>query len=138
MNLSPFSCARTGLAGLALVLLAASAEAGFPFQSADPLAQRDEWGLLHQTRDLNEVDYLPRRYQPRFIYNLTGRNSLTRNRAYVGALQDALRRRGLYCGPIDGLFSQEVSDAIARFQKNSSMRVTGSLTVPVRRALYLP
>jgi peptidoglycan hydrolase-like protein with peptidoglycan-binding domain len=49
-----------------------------------------------------------------------------------------LRRLGYYCGPIDGVFSGEVSDAIARLQKNYSMRVTGTLTIPVRRALHLP
>jgi len=49
-----------------------------------------------------------------------------------------LRRLGYYCGPIDGVFTAEVSDAIARMQKNHSMTVTGTLTVPVRRALFLP
>jgi peptidoglycan hydrolase-like protein with peptidoglycan-binding domain len=58
--------------------------------------------------------------------------------AYVGALQRDLRRLGYYCGQIDGIFSAEVSDAVARMQKNYSMRVTGTLTVPVRRALHLP
>jgi peptidoglycan hydrolase-like protein with peptidoglycan-binding domain len=58
--------------------------------------------------------------------------------AYVGALQRDLRRLGYYCGPIDGVFSGEVSDAIARLQKNYSMRVTGTLSIPVRRALHLP
>ena len=64
---------------------------------------------------------------------------LSRSRpAYVGALQVALRRHGYYCGEIDGYFTPAVSDAIARMQKNYSMRVTGTLTVPVRRALFLP
>ena len=58
--------------------------------------------------------------------------------AYVGALETALRRLGYYCGPVDGVFTVEVSEAIARLQKNYSQRVTGTLTVPVRRALYLP
>ena len=58
--------------------------------------------------------------------------------AYVGALQRDLSRLGYYCGPIDGVYSDEVSDAIASLQKNYSMRVTGTLTVPVRRVLHLP
>jgi len=58
--------------------------------------------------------------------------------AYVGALQSALRRRGYYCGAINGVFSNEVSAAIARMEKNYSLTVTGTLTVPVRRALHLP
>ncbi len=54
------------------------------------------------------------------------------------ALQVVMRNRGYYCGPIDGIMSEEVSDAIARVQKNHVQRVTGRLTVPVRRALNLP
>jgi hypothetical protein len=34
--------------------------------------------------------------------------------------------------------SEDVSLAIARVQKNYAQRVTGTLTVPVRRALRLP
>jgi len=49
-----------------------------------------------------------------------------------------LRRLGYYCGPIDGIFSDDVGDAIARLQKNYSMRVSGTLTEPLRRALHLP
>jgi peptidoglycan hydrolase-like protein with peptidoglycan-binding domain len=49
-----------------------------------------------------------------------------------------LKRLGYYCGPIDGIFSDEVGDAIARLEKNYSLRVTGTLTNPVRRALHLP
>jgi peptidoglycan hydrolase-like protein with peptidoglycan-binding domain len=53
-------------------------------------------------------------------------------------MQTALRRLGYYCGPIDGVFTPAVSDAIARLQKNYSMRVTGMLNDPVRRALHMP
>lgn len=63
---------------------------------------------------------------------------LSNDPAYVGALQVALRRNGYYCGEIDGVFSPDVVDAITRLQKNHSMKVTGNLTVPVRRALRLP
>jgi hypothetical protein len=48
------------------------------------------------------------------------------------------RNRGYYCGPIDGIMSEDVSFAIARVQKNYVQRVTGTLTIPVRRALNLP
>ena len=124
---------------LVIGLSSAAAKAQTPlFHSTDPLAQRDEWGLLHQSRDLYSTDYEPRRYPSRWTYYTIGRNTLMKDPAYVGALQVALRRNGLYCGQIDGVFSAEVSDAIARFQKNSSMRITGTLTIPVRRALHLP
>lgn len=107
------------------------------FRSIDPLAQRDEWGTTHQTPNVNATDFAPR-YSWRWIYYFKGRDQLVFDPAYVGSLQTALRRLGYYCGPVDGVFTQEVSYAIARLQKNYSMRVTGTLTTPVRRALHLP
>jgi putative peptidoglycan binding protein len=96
------------------------------FRSIDPLAQRDEWGTTHQTPHVNSTDFAPRYHQ------------LILDPAYVGSMQTALRRLGYYCGPIDGVFTPEVSHAIARLQKNYSMRVTGVLDNPVRRALHMP
>ena len=72
------------------------------------------------------------------MYYFESGTSLISDPAYVGALQRDLRRLGYYCGEIDGIFTREVSVAIARMQKNYSMTVTGTLTVPVRRALHLP
>lgn len=108
------------------------------FHSTDPLAQYDEWGKLHQSKELNATDTAPR-YPFRWEYYLHANpNGLITKPAYVGALQVALKRNGYYCGDIDGFFSPDVSDAIAKMQKNYSMRVTGTLTMPVRRALHLP
>ena len=108
------------------------------FHHTDTLAPRDEWGLLHQSRTtLYETDFASR-YSPRAgYYAMSGRELITQP-AYVGALQRDLSRLGYYCGPIDGVFSDEVSEAIASLQKNYSQRVTGTLTVPVRRVLHLP
>jgi hypothetical protein len=107
------------------------------FRSIDPLAQRDEWGTTHQTPHVNATDFAPR-YSWRWIYYFKGRDELILDPAYVGSMQTALRRLGYYCGPVDGVFTAEVSYAIARLQKNYSMRVTGTLTTPVRRALHMP
>ena len=106
------------------------------FHSTDPLAQRDEWGLLTQG-PLNPTDFAPREAWRLFYYSQSGK-VLTSDPAYVGALQTALRRKGYYEGAIDGVFSQDVGAAICRMQKAYAMRVNGRLTVPVRRALYLP
>ncbi len=122
----------TGLSG---ILVQASDDPFF--HSTDPLAQRDEYGLLHQMPAPNATDFAPR-YHWRPLYYFESDWKLIGQPAYVGALQRDLRRLGYYCGPIDGVFSGEVSDAIARLQKNYSMRVTGTLTIPVRRALFLP
>ena len=107
------------------------------FHSMDPLAPRDEWGVLHQMAGVNPVDYA---YRPnnRYFYYLMSGKELVADPAYVGALQACLRNNGYYCGPIDGVMSENVRDAIARLQKNHTLRVTGTLTVAVRRVLHLP
>jgi len=107
------------------------------FPSGDPLAQRDEWALLHQGKAVNATDFAPR-YHWRWVYYFKAPEQLILQPAYVGSMQTALRRLGYYCGPVDGVFTPEVADAIARLQKNYSMRVTGTLTDPVRRALHMP
>lgn len=107
------------------------------FHSTDSLAARDDYGKLHQGPWLNSADF-ESRYTWRPLYYLQSSAALASQPAYVGALQVALRRVGYYCGEIDGNFTPAVSDAIARMQKNYSMRVTGTLTIPVRRALFLP
>ena len=106
-------------------------------RKVDTLAPRDEWGLLHQMRDVNAVDFA-HRYPARWLYYFKASEQLVLQPAYVGAIQRELRRLGYYCGPIDGIYTPEVGDAIAFLQKNYSMRVTGTLTDPVRRALHLP
>ena len=107
------------------------------YRSTDPLAQRDEYGLLHQGRHVNATDFAPR-YRWRFFYYFKAPEQLIVQPAYVGSMQTALSRLGYYCGPIDGVFSPQVADAIARLQKNYSMPVTGTLTDSVRRALHMP
>jgi hypothetical protein len=107
------------------------------FRSIDPLAQRDESGTIHQGRHVNATDFAPR-YRWRWCYYFKAPEQLILQPAYVGSMQTALRRLGYYCGPVDGVFTPEVADAIARLQKNYSMRVTGTLTEPVRRALHMP
>ena len=134
---------RVGIVFIAM-LFAGSAASGFilddeifSYHSTDSLAPRDEHGLLHQMPTVRATDF-DRRYKQRWVYYFTAKEQLIVQPAYVGALQRDLRRLGYYCGPIDGVFSNEVSDAIARLQKNYSMRVSGTLTDPVRRALHLP
>jgi len=107
------------------------------FRPTDPLAQRDDWGLVHQGPRVNATDFAPR-YHWRLCYYVMAPEQLILQPAYVGSMQTTLRRLGYYCGPVDGVFTPEVGDAIARLQKNYSMRVTGTLTDPVRRALHLP
>ena len=106
-----------------------------PYQ--DPLSHRDDYGILHQSPRLNRADFEPR-HPYRFSYYFESGEKLIADPAYVGALQASLHDQGYYCGPIDGVFSNRVAEAIARLQKNYSLQVTGTLTVGVRRALHLP
>jgi len=106
-------------------------------RSLDPLAQRSEWGLVHQGPHVNATDFAPK-YNWRWRYYFKSGDELILKPAYVGSMQVALHRLGYYCGPVNGVFTPEVSYAIARLQKNYSMRVTGTLTIPVRRALHMP
>ena len=107
------------------------------FHVRDPLAPRDEWGVLHQMPHVQPTDYEPR-WGARWYYYARSRHELLRDPAYVAALQTTLKQRGYYCGRIDGINSDAVSDAIARAQKNALQPVTGTLTVAVRRILNLP
>lgn len=107
------------------------------FHSSNPLAPRDEWGRFHQMPNVIPTDY-EHRSGSRLYYYFKSRHELLRDPAYVASLQTVLRNRGYYCGPIDGIMSDLVSDAIAKVQKNYVQRVNGQLTVPVRRALNLP
>ena len=108
------------------------------FHATDSLAPRDEWGLTHQSRTTVYDTDFAKRYTWRPIYYFESGHDLVAQPAYVGALQRDLARLGYYCGPIDGIYSVEVGEAIASLQKNYSMRVTGTLTIPVRRVLHLP
>lgn len=126
------------------MLLACSGVRGFIIDeeifsrfSVDSLAPRDEYDLLHQMPRVRATDYAYRDSR-RWVYHFKTNEQLMADPAYVAALQRDLRRLGYYCGRIDGVFSDEVSFAIARLQKNYSMRVTGELDGPVRRALHLP
>ncbi|MDQ2867230.1 MAG: peptidoglycan-binding protein [Verrucomicrobiota bacterium] len=110
----------------------------FPHASGtDALAPRDELGKLHQMARPIPNDFEPR-YRCRVAYYFKAPEQLIAQPAYVGALQRDLKRLGYYCGEIDGVWGPDTQDAIARLQKNYSMRVTGTLTDPVRRALHLP
>jgi hypothetical protein len=128
---------------LALGLRTASAQfdevfENYFFHATDPLAPQGDWGLLHQSRTVVYEPEFAHRYPFRWPYYFLSGKYLSGDPAYVGALQRDLKRLGYYCGPIDGVFTVEVSESIARLQKNYSQRINGRLTVPVRRVLHLP
>ncbi len=118
------------------VCLRANAAPG-PFVYQDGLAPRDEFGKLHQSTQVLPTDLEPR-YSVRFHYYFKGSRTLQSDPAYVAAVQTALQRMGYSCGEIDGAFGTETADAIMRLQKNYGLKLTGTINVAVRRALFLP
>jgi hypothetical protein len=55
----------------------------------------------------------------------------------VAAAQERLARQGYYRGEIDGVLGPETRRAIARYQSNHGLRVTGALTTDTLQALGL-
>jgi|SRR5205085_8918729 len=121
----------------ALLSIPAFAEDEPLFHSSNPLAPRDEWGRLHQMPTVIPSDF-EHRNGSRWYYYFKSRHELLRDPAYVASLQTVLRNRGYYCGPLDGVMSDLVTEAIAKVQKNYVQNVDGQLTVAVRRVLNLP
>ena len=54
----------------------------------------------------------------------------------VAEVQQVLTELGYYTGPIDGRFTQELSDAIAAFQTDLGIEPTGILDAATLRAIY--
>src|SRR2546423_11929664 len=87
------------------------------WRSTDPLAQRDEYGLLHQSKPVYETDFAPR-YKWRWIYYFKANEQLILQPAYVGSMQTAVPWLGDYFGPIKGALSPQQSNAIAHPRTN--------------------
>lgn len=56
--------------------------------------------------------------------------------ASISEVQQVLTELGYYSGPIDGNFTQELSDAIAAFQADLGVEPTGILDAATLRAIY--
>jgi hypothetical protein len=58
--------------------------------------------------------------------------------ATVSTVQSELAKLAYYHGAIDGIFGDETEDAIARYQEDHDLSVTGTLTAGTLQALRLP
>jgi hypothetical protein len=56
----------------------------------------------------------------------------------VAAVQTQLSQQGYYGGAVDGLFGPATRDAVARYQAQKNLTVTGSLTPDTLQSLRLP
>ena len=50
-------------------------------------------------------------------------------------VQDALRRRGYYDGPVDGQYGSETGAAVRRFQQDWGLAETGVIDAPLLAVL---
>ena len=56
----------------------------------------------------------------------------------VTAVQKQLTQLGYYSGPIDGIYSPLTRDAVAKYQINKQLDVTGSLSAQTLQSFGLP
>jgi hypothetical protein len=80
--------------------------------------------------------YDPNYYNSDQSYGDNGYADQSGNSA-IAAAQERLAREGYYRGQIDGVFGQETRAALAEFQSNRGLRVTGALTNETLAALGL-
>jgi hypothetical protein len=56
----------------------------------------------------------------------------------VTAVQTQLKQQGYYNGPVDGIFGRLTRDAVAKYQINKHLDVTGSLSAETLQSFGLP
>ena len=56
----------------------------------------------------------------------------------VSAVQNQLTQLGYYGGPIDGIYGPTTRDAVAKYQIDKQLDVTGSLSADTLRSFGLP
>ena len=56
----------------------------------------------------------------------------------VSAVQTQLTQLGYYNGPVDGIFGQQTRDAVAKYQIDKNLDVTGSLSAQTLQSFGLP
>jgi hypothetical protein len=80
-------------------------------------------------------DYYPYDYDDQPDY---GASDQYANNATVSAVQSELAKLGYYHGAVDGALGDETEAAIARYQTDHDLSVTGTLTAATLQALGLP
>jgi hypothetical protein len=79
--------------------------------------------------------YYPSDYGDQRAYAASDQDA---NNAIVSAVQSELAKLGYYHGAIDGIFGDETEAAIARYQEDHDLSITGKITAATLQALRLP
>jgi hypothetical protein len=74
-------------------------------------------------------------HEGQLIQGLDGGQYETYAPAVVQQVQQKLRRKGLYNGPINGILDQDTMEALGEYQENNGLQVCGVPTPRTREAL---
>jgi len=101
------------------------------------------WPYWYYPYDYYADDYYPYQYgyDPGYydsgVYDDQNSYADQSGNSTVAAVQERLAREGYYHGQVDGVFGSETRAAIAEYQSNRGLRVTGALTNETLAALGL-
>ncbi|PYJ89046.1 MAG: hypothetical protein DME71_11025 [Verrucomicrobia bacterium] len=85
--------------------------------------------------DYDYYDYSPYDYNDQSAYVDSDQYG---NNTTVSAVQSELAKLGYYHGSIDGVVGDETQAALARYQEDHDLSVTGTLTAATLQSLGLP
>jgi len=71
-------------------------------------------------------------------YNNAAANAAPAPDPTVEAIQERLAQLGYYNGPVDGIFGPTMRDAVAKYQIDNQLNVTGSLSPDTLQSLVVP
>ena len=71
-------------------------------------------------------------------YDYSSYDNAYPNGAIVSEVQSDLAQLGYYYGTIDGILGDQTQDALARYQQDHDLSVTGTVTGPTLQSLGLP
>lgn len=99
------------------------------------------WDYLpYYAYDYYPYDYYPGYYadsEPYYSDNGVYSNTPMRD-STVNAVQTQLKQQGYYNGPVDGIFGPLTRDAVAKYQIDKHLDVTGSLSAQTLQSFGLP
>ena len=94
----------------------------------------DDYGYSNNSYPYDYYEYSPYNYDDEQGYAPSDQNA---NTATVSAVQSKLAKLGYYHGAIDGVDGDETQAAIARYQEDNELSVTGTVTAAILQSLGL-
>src|SRR5207248_4009644 len=94
----------------------------------------DDYGYANNAYPYDYYQYSPSNYDDQQGYSPSDQDA---NNTTVSAVQSKLAKLGYYRGAIDGVAGDETQAALARYQEEHNLSVTGTLTAATLQALGL-